>query len=178
MDVRGLAAVVGVLAVLSLTGCAGDEEPGARKSSAPTVTPTPTPTSTETVTTPPADETAEEFIRRWFQAQEDMQNSGDSSAYVAMAPQCLDCRKVADRIQGIYSAGGSVHYEGHDVVRVVPRGEAKLTFEVRLKVGETEYSERSGAPEARLRGGTDDYAVTLAGTVGDWRVTHLLAIAG
>ena len=86
-------ALAGLLAApaLVLAGCGGDSsvaDPPVQSS------PTSSPTSD-----PPAHETAEHFIRRWAEAEKQMENTGKTADYVALSRRCRGLRQTRRRGQ-------------------------------------------------------------------------------
>jgi len=128
---RGLLAVASG-SLLGLAACSGGgDDPVVLPSE--TTEATTTPTVTETTTVPPPtseptpsttlvlpDEHVEEvdaFIRRFFEAYNAAQDSGDFSAFDAMyLPQCDGCIRMRDELEGWLAGGGVV--EGADWIIV------------------------------------------------------------
>ena len=84
-------ALAGLLAApaLVLAGCGGDSSVAD-----PPVQSSPTSSATSD---PPAHETAEHFIRRWAEAEKQMENTGKTADYLALSRRCRSCRALADR---------------------------------------------------------------------------------
>ena len=88
MDVRRAVALALVVPLL-LAGCSEDEPEPKMPDPTPTSSePSPSPTESETVEA----ESAEEFIRRWQAAGDEMQVTGDTTEYDAMTPRCRPAR--------------------------------------------------------------------------------------
>ena len=86
--------------LLALFGCSDDSSSSADP-------PSPTPTSTSTSPTPDA-ETPEEFVRRWVEVSNEMQNTGKTGEYRSLSRGCRPCTAVADQVEGYFGAGGYV----------------------------------------------------------------------
>lgn len=72
------------LALAGLTACA-EEEPEPKFADEPTAAATPVEKK----------ETAKEFIRRWAQVEREMQNTGDTTEYRAIAGACTSCTDLS-----------------------------------------------------------------------------------
>jgi len=128
------------------------------------------PTEAETTAAAVKDETPEKFIRRWLNASKAMQNTGDTTDYLAMSQNCANCKEVAERVRSYYDAGGGVSFQGHDIKSIEPYSNEKNRFLVKCEVGPTAYRTASAAPEQHFDGGREDYVVTLEMTVDGWQV--------
>jgi len=145
---------------LALTACGGDPI------APPPLTPATSTASTPTPTEQP--ETAEEFIRRWIEAGDAMQNSGDTTAYRALSDRCAPCDSLADRIESIYRRGGEVHTQGLQVLAVSEKGH--LEYDVSADSAPTRYREEVGGAVKRFPGGRVTYLFTLSRVGDEWRV--------
>ncbi|WP_110182301.1 hypothetical protein [Nocardioides solisilvae] len=141
-------------ALLLLAGCADDPEP---KFAEPTEAASASPSESATQA---AAETPEEFIRRWAELSTDMQNTGDTEAYLAITKGCRPCQDTADNISGIYAAGGSVEWGGMTVERIKTLSGG--AFDVWTTSKPTRYRRSASASEKRLPGGRVKYQLVLA----------------
>jgi hypothetical protein len=155
MAVRRLLAAALLTSVLA--GCSDDE---------PTPAPDPSPSTSRASasespsSSPSADaETPEEFIRRWQEAANLAQRSGDTSGYRALTHTCRSCDAFADLVDRIYRDGGYIRTEGARVTSISRR--ANEVFDVEVRSSPTEYRESSSARVRRLPGGQVTYRVTI-----------------
>jgi hypothetical protein len=165
-----------LVCVLWLAGCTEDPEPivaPPSKSSSPAVSKTPTET--------PEPETPEEFIRRWSEADTLMQNTGDPSDYLALTDDCSPCRDFADRISGIYEAGGSVKTQGWEILKIKrgsPPNPKQGAYLVTIDSRPTVYTEAEGEKPQRLPGGRELYKVDVVSKGSEWRVLFFSEFSG
>lgn len=162
------------LVLSALAGCSDDAEPKAPD-------PTPTPSSTKPTTptaTPSIDdpETPEQVVRTWVEAQNEMQTTGDSTAYSDLsAGRCGACTRLIRRVEAIYAAGGWIRTDGwriRSVVRLV-QSEERAEFEVRVVSAATRYVESKGARPIGLEGGRTEHHFYLEPDRGAWKVTRV-----
>ncbi len=96
--------VVGVVLVVVLaTGLSAGCQSAEPKPKMPRVTESASPAPAES--SPPESESAEEFIRRWQAAGDEMQVSGETDKYRALGPNCKPCTGFADAVAQIYANG-------------------------------------------------------------------------
>lgn len=150
---------------LLLAGCSDDREP-TPKLPAPTSS-TPTPTETET----PEAESAEDFIRRWVEAGDEMQVTGDTDEYDAMTPKCRPCQSFVENVREVYDNGGSAEFAGSRIIQIKRVGDAPPTYELAKDLPDTRIRRPSGRTET-LPGGRTTIRVTLGKEQGRWVVTH------
>src|SRR5688500_14938940 len=110
MSVRRTAAALLGIALL-LTGCTDDAEP--RFEPIPSASPSESETSAE-----PEAQTPEEFIREWFAAALEMQNSGRTEPVAELSRDCQPCRDLIGTVESIYESGGSIRIDSVEVTRV------------------------------------------------------------
>lgn len=151
---------------LLLTGC-GQDEPEPKMEPEPSASPA-----------AEKEETAEEFIRRWNDEQREMQK-GDTTEYRRIAGECEPCMETAERIDGIYAAGGFVKTEGR-TVRSIRKSERspniKHAYVVEVISAPTTYKNSSKAPEESLDGGDSVYEVRLSKKDGEWVLIDTWAV--
>ena len=134
MSVRRSAALA-LAAALVLAGCQDEPEPRFE----PTPSASSSPTDPETSEEPQA-QTAEEFIEEWVDLHTEMQNTGETDAFLEASSGCRPCNKFADRIGAIYAAGGFVKTDGWTVDRTQCVGPAQQTrCDADVRSSPTEY---------------------------------------
>ncbi len=92
MHVRRALALTLAVPVL-LAGCSDDPEPKPKIPETTSSSPTPTPTESET----PEAESPEDFIRRWQEAGDEMQATGETAEYRALVRTCKACQTFVDQ---------------------------------------------------------------------------------
>jgi hypothetical protein len=161
------AALLAATALL-LAGCGDDTPPPTPSSSSVPTTASPT-----TRSPTPQPESAEEFIRRWVQADIDMQNSGDTREFLALSANCQPCRNLAGVIEKYYSDGGFVRTDGWlilSIKRLPGTSSGDRLVLVRVDGRPTQYRESSGSPIKSLPGGRTQFQFTLRRSGESWRV--------
>lgn len=158
---RSLAGLLTVPALV-LTGCGGGSsvaDPPVRSS------PTSAPTSD-----PPAHETAEHFIRRWAEAEKQMENTGKTAAYLSLSSRCRSCRQLASDVAKFYAAGGFAQWSGWRIISITASGShgAKEVFDVKVDSGPTRYRTSSTSPIKHLTGGPSTHQLVLAPRNSGW----------
>jgi hypothetical protein len=160
------------IALLTLAGCSNDSSSSADPA-------TPSTTSAEPSSTPPeteAPETAEEFVRRWVEVSNEMQNTGETTEYRSISQACRPCIEVADQVEGYFKAGGYVKTDGWTIRSIeVPKPGAakKLTLTLDVDSAPTEYVESAGGEIQHFEGGRVLELVTMSRADGDWAVLDL-----
>lgn len=166
------AAATALVAVLALSSCNGGNDPAepsptakpSSSSSAPTTAP-----PTETLTEAPRGETARQFIRRWVELGNQMQTSGETAGFLAVAgPDCQSCVDFASQVAEIYKGGGRIETDGSDVVRLHHDGGDQWT--VSLTGAPTEVTASAGSSPSSLPGGDYQLIVYVAKAQDLWIV--------
>jgi hypothetical protein len=162
---RTFAGLLAALVVL-LTGCGGGSsaaDPPVQSS------PTSTPTSD-----PPTHETAEHFIRRWAEAEKQMENTGKTAAYLSMSRECRSCRRLAADIRRFYGAGGFARWSGWQILSITSSGSHgdNRIYDVRVDSGPTTYRESSTSPVKHLNGGLATHQLVLNPSANSWLVAQ------
>jgi hypothetical protein len=168
MHVRRALALTLAVPVL-LAGCSDDEPAPTPKIPEPTSS---SPTPTEAATEEPEAESPEEFIRRWQAAGDEMQRTGDTSAYLRISPKCQACRSLAESVDDIYADGGRIEFAGAEVVRIRSAGAKPPTYDVGLRLPETVIYRSAAGDSETLPPGSMTIRVTLKEARGNWTVTH------
>lgn len=164
--IRTRFALLGVCAALVLTACGGD----------PVAPPPLTLPTTSSATVSPQPESAEEFIRRWIAADTRMQNTGDTSEYLALVdPKCTACTGLATTITQIYQNGGDVSTKGFTLKSVSPS--SKNAFTVVVDSAPSVVIRRAGGKKERLQGGNFTYLLMLREQSDGWRILSIEQVA-
>ena len=162
-----------VLAPLLLLAACGEDDPEPQIPEPPA---TATPTASESSTT--ARESPEDFIRRWVEANTQMQNTGDVAEYVDLSRRCRSCVETATRVESFYKAGGYVRTKGWRLrsIRKRPSSSDTAVYDLHIESSPTRYRESADAPIQRLRGGPLVMRVRLSTSV-PWQVVDLTQLA-
>jgi hypothetical protein len=175
MHVRRALALA-VVAPLLLAGCTGDPEPepSPKMPETSSVTPTDEPTETET----PQAESAEDFVRRWVEVSNAMQNSGETEEYLRLSAKCGACRRVAQRVAAAFEAGGYARTDGWKILEITnrPGGSRVQTLDVRVDSAPTAFKEDASSDEQEFPGGEVLYRFRLNGQP-PWTVRQLTQVA-
>jgi hypothetical protein len=167
MSVRRQAALAAVVAVL-VGGCSDEPEPRFEE---PTSTPTPSESST---TTEPEAQTPEEFIREWVRLDRELQNTGETSEYMAVSSQCRACRDFAERVENVYAGGGRIETKGWRVASVQQLESDR--YQLKVESQPTTVTDGSGETE-EFEGGRATYELTLRRTADGWQITEWVEVA-
>jgi hypothetical protein len=154
---------------LLLAGCSDDTEPTPKIPDPTTSSSTPTPTESET----PEAESAEDFIRRWVKAADEMQVTGETDEYRSMISRsCEACRSFLDSVEDVYGSGGSVEFAGSTINRITEREEEPPTYGVTKTLPKTVVN-RGGSTEPEvLPAGRTTLLVILEGHDDGWTVSY------
>ena len=162
---RALALAVSV--PLLLAGCTDDPEPTPKIPDPTTSSSTPSPTETET----PEAESAEDFIRRWVEEDRRMFETGETEAFLALGPNCDDCKEIAETVDRIYDAWGTVKWDGWTILELAPQGKPSAnTFRFVVDSAPTRYRESASGPWKRLSGGRVVQLIVLEPVGASWEV--------
>lgn len=153
---------------LLLAGCSDGGEPEADPTPKMPETSSTTPSPSETV----EEESPEEFIRRWVEAGDRMQVTGDTAAYKEMSPNCKPCLGFVKNVDAVYEAGGSAEFAGTEITRIRKHAPNPPTFDVRQEVPETVIRRSSDAPPQTLPAGSTEIRVILKRAGESWKVTY------
>jgi len=166
--------------LLSLAACTGDPiAPGP-------LTPSPSPAGSATPSArasedPLADETPQEFLRRWVEVQNRMQTTGDTARFLALSDGCADCEAIAQRLSAIYDKGGWVKTSGWTITSIqAPRRLSKTEIGMDFSVSSapTEFVEAAGAAVQHLDGASRVHMLIQAKRSGGrWKATLLTQVA-
>jgi len=156
--------------LLALPSCSDDSS-----SSAEPPSPTPSSTSSEPSPTQEA-ETPEEFVRRWVEVSNEMQNTGETEAYRSISRGCRPCMAVADQVEGYFEAGGYVKTGGWSITSVKlskPGAKGRVTATVEVESAPTEYKESADADAQTLEGGSVIELMTIEPLGESWVLSNL-----
>lgn len=167
MSVRRTAAAV-LAAGLLLVGCSDDPEPRFE----PTESPSPTESSSSAA---PEAQSPEDFIREWFELNTEMQNTGETKAFLAMSKPCGRCKDMATQVETIYRDGGSIKIDSQEVlsVKAGARSTNLKQFEVTVVASPTQLVEASGQKTQVLPGGRSTYEVTVLRKGDSWAMNFI-----
>jgi hypothetical protein len=146
---RALAPLLAVVCLLVLAGCNNDS--GSDKSSSKTVDGIPAYATTND------DQGAQNFGRYWIDTLNKATVSGDTSKVRSISKSsCETCTDFANRLDGIYKAGGSVKTDGFKVKKIlndssVPKPGAGVS--VVLTATPQTLVEKKGAAPRHIKGG-------------------------
>jgi hypothetical protein len=160
------------LLVVALTACGGGDDSVADPpiSSPPTSSPTQAPHR----------ESAEHFIRRFYGAEQRMENTGKTGPYRHLTRGCVSCASLAHQVATYYDDGGYVRWAGIQIQSIRPYGSSAKgrIFAVKGVAEPTTYRSSSNASTSHLSGGPTTELVTLAKHDGSWRVAGFAKLAG
>jgi len=168
MSVRRTWAALATAALL-LAGCSDDPEPRYEP------TESPSPSESETSAEPEA-QTPEEFLAEWVVLQRNMQNSGDTEAFLAASKGCESCEETARLVERFYADGGFVKTDGRSILEITTL-ELNKTYDVRVRSAPTKYKEAANGPLQSFPGGVTTYRVTLRPNGQTWILTDELEVS-
>jgi uncharacterized protein DUF6318 len=176
-----LAAVAVSVSVL-VAGCTQDAGP--KPSPLPSTTKTASPSST--APTPPvmpaeakgtSAKSAKAFVRYWIATLNFAGRSGNTTSLrESSAQRCAACNAIADFIDKVYSAGGSISGDGWSVrtVRFVDSGPGRsMTIDALVDVKPQDVVKRKGAARQHFDGGRRLKTFSIAAEQDSWRVARL-----
>ncbi|GAA1438758.1 hypothetical protein GCM10009641_44730 [Mycobacterium cookii] len=166
MHVRRALALTVVVPLL-LAGCSDDPEPQPKMPDPPSSS-SPSPTASETVEA----ESAEEFIRRWADAEAQMENTGKTAEYRELSVGCKACTDLADLVEEWYSAGGFIEWGGWKIQSVNARGGSDSEYVVRVNSSPTKYKESASGKLRTFDGGPGAHLLVLKPQGESWVVTR------
>ena len=128
MHVRRALALALAVPIL-LAGCSADPEPEPKIPEATSSAPTQTPTESET----PEAESPEDFIRRWQEAADEMARTGQTATFMQLSKGCQACSAYAAQVSDVFDKGGTVAFEGSEVIAVEEDAKRPPTFVVDVR---------------------------------------------
>jgi hypothetical protein len=167
--------VAALLVPLALLSACTEDDPVPKLPDPTTSEPSPTETSPTA-----APETPEDFIRRFNDANVEMQKTGETEEFLALTNDCRPCSDTAEQVASFYKDGGFVKWSGWQILRVKEsKGSSatRLSLRVDVNSGRTTYKESSSAQEVVLDGGKATYQATLTPIDDSWLVVDLVELA-
>lgn len=181
--VRMFPAVAVLTVATALTGCQSNPEPPPLET-APS--PSPSPTSTEPTSEPaptmPAEAegtsraAAKAFVRHWIAVLNYAGPSGDASALRAISTSdCAACGGIADFIEEVHEAGGTIEGEGWRPKRitVVSSTQQQVVLDVLTEVSEQKVQSAASAEATTFPGGERIKTFWLSRRNGAWVLARL-----
>src|SRR3954452_11934703 len=160
MGVRRILAGALTAPLLVLSACGGgDSVADPPVSSAPTSGPT---------TQPPKRESAEHFIRRFYAAEQQMENSGLTAQYERMVGPCRPCSALVKQVKDIYGAGGFIHWGGLTIDSI--SGTQDRSYTISFTAKPTRFQETDTGDIKTLPGGKSTDLLTLKRSSDRWAV--------
>lgn len=166
----------------AVAGCQSNPKPPPLDSTAKSISPSPTPSPTQAAPTLPADAkgtskaAAKAFVRHYISLVNHAATTGDTAALRAASdPRCASCNAVIERVESVYSAGGSIAGDGWRVVSLtaVPaQPPQRPRLDVGLIMSPQKVVARKGARETGFKGGRLPATFSLAWQGRQWRVLH------
>jgi hypothetical protein len=160
MGVRRILAGALTAPLLLLSACSGDDSVAD-----PPVSSAPTSSAT---TQPPKRESAEHFIRRFYAAERQMENSGVTSQYERMVGSCRPCTALVKQVKDIYGAGGFIRWGGLTIDSI--SGTKAHSYTVSFTAKPTHFQETETGEIKSLPGGKSTDLLTLARSSDRWIV--------
>ena len=177
---RRAAALLATLAVFS--GCDSNPSPAPL----PSESPSPSSSSPSPTATPPtlpaaakgtSEASAKAFARHYFAQINFAARTGDTAQLQALATNsCESCNAIANNIDTVYSAGGSITTDGWKLKSIssVPlQSKRKPIFDLAVFVSPETVVPKAGSKAQEFNGGKRPMTMYLAMTGSSWRVTKL-----
>jgi hypothetical protein len=161
---RTLAALLAAPLLLSACGRGGSSVADPPVSSAP---------SSARSTQPPEHESPEHFIRRFYSEERQMENSGETSAYSAMASECRPCSSLVSQVRTFYRAGGYIRWAGltiKSIDKFSTDTRPGSSYTIKFDARPTRYQESATSEVKTLPGGPSTDVLTLKKTHDSWMV--------
>jgi hypothetical protein len=100
----------------------------------------------------------------------DMQNTGETAAFMAMCPDSGSCQQLVRLVDSYYEAGGWLKTKPWTVVGVEKVGQSGATLQLNAEIrsSATEYKKSSSSPVERFEGGLTHNQLFLRRLNGDW----------
>ena len=104
--------------------------------------------------------------------------TGDTDAFLAMGPDCDDCEKIADTVDRIYGAGGTVKWDGWTIREIERRGKPSAhAYRFVVSSAPTRSRESPAGPWKSLDGGRAVQLIVLKPVGPSWQVLESKALA-
>jgi hypothetical protein len=166
--------IAGLVLLVALSGCRGGDS-----EAAPSPSPTPTVSGGTSPSPTPQPETAEQFIRRWVEVYNEMQNTGDTEEFRLLGPKCPPCRRLAAGVGRYYADGGYVKTEGWRTLKTKEKVSVKdkMQFDVEIDASPIRYRESADGPVKSLDGGRTTIRFDLLQRDDSWQVADFTQVA-
>ena len=174
MRLRVSGAVVLAALVVVAAGCGGDPEPilaPTLSASSTSTSATPSPSESEVV-----EQTPEEFIARFFAANDEMRDTGETKPFLSLSRNCASCDGLAQEVEQIYQAGGAIDGDPWIVSEVVPRGGSN-DYTVLVSIPPSRSRTSADGEWVKATGGDVEFHLRLVGSDGARRVGNLTVMA-
>lgn len=173
MSLRPLVLALATAMLLAALAACGDDDPTPRAAEPP-IESTTSPT-TEPTADPPAPETAQQFIRRYSQADTAMQTQAKFDEYLALTDHCQPCVDLVSIIRGNYRRGGFVKWDGWRIRSIrLNHNLGPNYWLVSVESSPTTYKTSRNSAVRRFPGGPVTYSLQLRRVVNHWRVSDVL----
>lgn len=165
-----------VVAVASLVSLAACQESTPQPSSGPTGAPTVAESRAVAVPGPdtepePEQESPEQFIRRYMAVSDQAQVSGNFVEYKkVVTSDCESCANYMRLVKKVYASGGSVQFDGTQILRFVDSPEGGTWFDFDFRVGDAIVVDEHGREVNRYPAGESRTAVHLQRSGKSWKV--------
>jgi hypothetical protein len=163
---------------LVLVGCQANPAPPPLESTSTSPTASPTPTAAAPTLPVEAQGTskaaAKAFVRHYIALINHAVATGETTSLLeASDPECSSCEAVIERVDNVYSAGGSIRSEGWRVMSIrpvpgVPRTQPQ--FDVGVSMSPQRVVEHQGAEVTIYEGGKLPATFTLVRPGSEWLV--------
>lgn len=166
--------VVAVLCAACGVGASSDRESSSGEVSAAAST-----SSAATSDAPePAPEAVspEQVVRRWQEASDAAQTTGRTHAYRQLSDRCEPCDGFADRVEEIYSDGGTIEFGGSTVRSLRSDGPASDAYTLEIRSRPARIVDADGRTTSTLDGGILRLHVFLRPYGASWRVAHFTVL--
>lgn len=162
-------------------GCTSSDDPP-EPAPLPTESPGPSGSELESAPTPPPEakeksrKGAKTFIRAYIETVNYATRSGDVAPLRAMATsECQSCTDVADRIESVYDAGGSIESKGWRISSIAPvPGQPSLrpVIDIGLLLSPQVVVASAVAEPERFDGGRLPATFHMQWSAGEWKVAR------
>lgn len=178
---RMFPAVAALVVATALTGCQSNPEPPPLET-APSASPSPSstePTSEPAPTMPaeaegPSRAAAKAFVRHYVELMNHATATGNTAPLRSASDQsCTSCSAVIERIEAVYSAGGSIESDGWRVrsITFVPLQDPKRpVLDLGIEMSPQVVVEKRGAAAKEFDGGRLPATFTLRQSQQGWLV--------
>jgi hypothetical protein len=170
-----------LMVCLTLAGCQANPEPAPLPSPEPAPSASPSPTAAAPTLPPDARGTsmasAKAFVRHYVALVNHAMVTGDTQGVRKLAlVDCSSCANIANRLDDIYRAGGSIESEGWRIHSLTPVANQRAThpaLQMGMALSSQRVREREGAKVRAFDGGRQPMTIFLERRGGSWRVARL-----